>query len=97
MSSRNTYLSPVDRARAPALYRGLRAAAARLAAGERATAALVEAARAEIAPAVDRLDYLEVRDAGTLAPVARVEAPAVMLVAAFVGSTRLIDNLRLPP
>jgi pantoate--beta-alanine ligase len=44
---------------------------------------------------VDRLDYLELRDAETLAPLAAADRPAVMLVAAFVGGTRLIDNVRL--
>jgi pantoate--beta-alanine ligase len=44
---------------------------------------------------VDRLDYLELRDADTLTPIARVDSAAVMLVAAFIGGTRLIDNLRL--
>lgn len=95
MSSRNSYLSPTDRQRATALHRGLRAAQDRFRAGERKAATLVEAARAVIAPAVDRLDYLEVREADSLQSVDEVAAPAVILVAAFVGSTRLIDNLRL--
>jgi pantoate--beta-alanine ligase len=97
MSSRNSYLSPPDRTRAAALYRGLSAARARHAAGERRAPALVEAAAAEIRPAVDRVDYIEVRDAETLAPVDPVDGPAVVLVAAFVGATRLIDNIRLGP
>jgi pantoate--beta-alanine ligase len=44
---------------------------------------------------VDRLDYLELADAATLAPVARVEGPSALLVAAFIGRTRLIDNVRV--
>lgn len=96
LSSRNAYLSPDDRRRAAALSAGLRAARARFQAGERRASVLVEAALAEIAPAVDRLDYLEVRDADTLAPLDLVaERPAVVLTAAYVGGTRLIDNLRL--
>jgi pantoate--beta-alanine ligase len=95
MSSRNAYLSPADRQRATALHRGLARARDAARAGEDAAPRLVELALAEIAPAVDRLDYLEVRDAGSLAPVDRLAGPAVMLVAAFVGGTRLIDNLRL--
>jgi pantoate--beta-alanine ligase len=97
MSSRNSYLSAPDRARAAALYRGLSAARTRHAAGERRAPALIEAAAAEIGPAVDRVDYIEVRDAETLAPVDPVDGPAVVLVAAFVGTTRLIDNVRLGP
>ncbi len=95
MSSRNAYLSPADRQRAAALFRGLTAAAGRHAAGERCASALVEAARAEIATAVDAIDYIEVRNVETLAPVGLVEQPSVILVAAFVGGTRLVDNLRL--
>ncbi len=95
MSSRNVYLSPPDRARAAALNRGLQAARSAAAAGQRDTAALVEAAAAIITPAVDRLDYLEIRAADTLAPLTTLDRPGVILVAAFVGNTRLIDNLRL--
>lgn len=97
MSSRNQYLSPAERQRALALSRGLRAAAARLEAGERDAAALVAVARAALEGQVDAVDYVELRDADTLAPVATVDQPAVLLVAAFVGRTRLIDNLRLGP
>jgi pantoate--beta-alanine ligase len=95
MSSRNVYLSPPERTRAGALYRGLTAAKDALAAGERSVQVLVDRASAIISPAVDRMDYLEVRDVDTLAPMTTVDRPAVMLVAAFVGNTRLIDNLRL--
>jgi pantoate--beta-alanine ligase len=95
MSSRNAYLSPDERGRALALSRGLAAARARAGAGERDVAALVAAARAELDGHVDRVDYVELRDAATLAPVTRLEAEAVLLIAAFVGKTRLIDNARL--
>jgi pantoate--beta-alanine ligase len=95
MSSRNRYLSAPDRQRAAALFGGLSAAKALRAAGEVSGEALIAAARAKILPAVDRLDYLELRDADTLAPIGRAEGASVMLVAAFIGGTRLIDNLRL--
>lgn len=95
MSSRNAYLSPGERARAVALSRGLFAARARYAAGERDTGALVAAATAEIAPAFDRIDYVEVRAAETLAAVDRLQGPGVILAAAFMGTTRLIDNVEL--
>jgi pantoate--beta-alanine ligase len=97
MSSRNVYLAPAERARALSLSRGLRAAQARAAGGERDVAALVAAARAIVTPDVDRLDYLELRDADTLAPLAALDRPAVLAVAAFVGKTRLIDNVQLAP
>lgn len=92
LSSRNVFLSPTARAQALALSRGLFAAHARFQAGERDAAALLQAARAELHAAGLEPEYLELRDAASLAPVARVQADAVVLVAARVGSTRLIDN-----
>jgi pantoate--beta-alanine ligase len=95
MSSRNAYLSPGERARAVAIFRGLCAARTRFRAGERQVAALVQTALDEITADFDRVDYVELRDAESLRPVERVERPAVILAAAFLGTTRLIDNLRL--
>jgi pantoate--beta-alanine ligase len=95
MSSRNAYLSPAERARATAIFAGLAAARDRFAAGERQASALVQTALAPITANVDRIDYLEIRDADTLRPVERLERPAVLLAAVYVGTTRLIDNLRL--
>ncbi|HSQ22556.1 MAG TPA: pantoate--beta-alanine ligase [Coriobacteriia bacterium] len=97
MSSRNVYLSPDERTAATVLYRALRAAEALALAGERDARALVEVMRAEIAtePLVVP-DYAEVADAVTLAPLEALGAsPARALVAARLGSTRLIDNLAL--
>jgi pantoate--beta-alanine ligase len=97
MSSRNAYLTPSERAQAPALSRGLAAAEARFRGGERSAAALVAAAREviETGAPLARVDYLELRDADTLGAIDRVSAPAVLAVAAFLGSTRLIDNALL--
>ena len=96
-SSRNAYLSGVERARAVGLSRALQRAASLIAAGERdshvaAAAALSELARHEIEP-----DYLELVDPETLAPVAQIEAPVLLAVAARVGRARLIDNLIATP
>ena len=95
LSSRNAYLSVSDRQRARALFAGLSAAKDFLDRGERRASVLLNAATAEIAGRVDRLDYLEIRAADDLAPIETIDRPAVILVAAFVGGTRLIDNLRL--
>ena len=96
MSSRNKYLSPEERQRAQALSRALFAARALFTGGERQGATLLDTARAILGPEVTRLDYLELRDSDTLIPVGeRVEGSAVLAVAAFVGRTRLIDNIRL--
>jgi pantoate--beta-alanine ligase len=98
LSSRNALLSPADRVRAAALYRGLQAAKALYGAGERRPGVLVAAARVEIAPHAGSIDYIEVCDAETLAPpdaAVDCERPLIVLVAATVGGTRLIDNMRL--
>jgi pantoate--beta-alanine ligase len=95
MSSRNAYLSPAERGRALAIFEGLSAARERFLAGERGVSALVEATLARMKDRVDRIDYVEIRDADLLRPIERVGGPAVMLIAAHVGATRLIDNMRL--
>lgn len=97
LSSRNAYLSPDERVRALALSRGLFAARALADAGERSAAVLVAAIRAQLAAAAVREDYVEVRDASTLEPLLGLSGTrqARALVAAFVGATRLIDNLAL--
>src|SRR6185436_2844170 len=94
MSSRNSYLSPDNRRRAAALHQGLTAARALRGSGETRPSVLLNAARELIQPKIDSLDYLEIRDATTLAPLPVVDRPAVILVAAFIGGTRLIDNLK---
>ena len=95
LSSRNAYLSPSDRQRAATLFAGLSAAKALVDKGELHVSVLLATAKSEIAARVDRIDYLEVRAAEDLQPLDRIDRPAVMLVAAFVGGTRLIDNLRM--
>ena len=93
LSSRNAYLSPDDRRAALCLSAGLAAAEAAYRAGERDAAALLAAARAPIeAEPRARIDYVELRDAVELTDLARVERPAVLAMAVFVGTTRLIDN-----
>ncbi|MBJ6764796.1 pantoate--beta-alanine ligase [Myxococcaceae bacterium JPH2] len=97
MSSRNAYLSAEQRQRALALSRGLRAAQALYASGTHEVPALVEAVRRELRAADLREDYVEVMDAERLVPLSTV-APgqaARVLVAAFSGATRLIDNMPL--
>ncbi|MBR6471911.1 MAG: pantoate--beta-alanine ligase [Victivallales bacterium] len=95
LSSRNKYLSAEERVRALALSRGLRAAQARYDAGERAAAALREAVLQELQPAADSIDYVDVMARATLRPVALIDQPALLAIAAYIGKTRLIDNLFL--
>lgn len=97
MSSRNTYLDPEQRKRALVLHRSLMRIQKLAEAGEREAAKLVAAGREEFAqdPSV-RLDYLEIVHPDTLDPVKDIFGGALAAVAAFVGNTRLIDNLLLP-
>jgi pantoate--beta-alanine ligase len=93
MSSRNVYLSPQERATAPALHRALTHAARRIAEGEPIGHVMGEG-RGELAAAGFVIDYFEARHAQTLARVARRhEGPIRLLVAARLGATRLIDNI----
>jgi pantoate--beta-alanine ligase len=93
LSSRNVYLSELERGHAPVLYRTLKACAARIEAGEPIEMVLEEG-RAQIELAEFTLDYLEARHALTLEPVASAkDGPIRLLVAATIGTTRLIDNL----
>jgi pantoate--beta-alanine ligase len=96
MSSRNSYLSPDERQRALSLYRGLRAAQERCENGIVDARELVGAVRRELEAGGVREDYVELVDSETLGPIIRVaDRPARLLVAAFAGATRLIDNLEL--
>jgi pantoate--beta-alanine ligase len=93
LSSRNVRLSPGQRQAAPALYRAMKDTAKRLRTGGEIGAAIASGARL-ITEAGFSLDYLEIRHAETLAPIASVEhGPTRILVAATIGNTRLIDNL----
>jgi len=98
MSSRNAYLSPDLRRSALCLYRTIMLVRERYAAGEHDTAVLLAAARELIAtePAAD-IDYLELRDAATLQPVATASDTTLLALAVKIGATRLIDNTMLGP
>ncbi|MBI4508788.1 MAG: pantoate--beta-alanine ligase [Deltaproteobacteria bacterium] len=98
MSSRNAYLSGEERQKALVLSRTLNLAEEMVREGERDAARVLSAARALINSVGGvRIDYVDLRDAVTLAEVARIERPTLLAVAAFVGKTRLIDNRVLTP
>ena len=95
LSSRNAYLSPAERKAAPKLYLVLRDMARQIEAGGRDYRAVATAGREALATAGFRLDYLDICHAGTLDPATVEDAEIVILAAAHLGRTRLIDNLRL--
>jgi pantoate--beta-alanine ligase len=93
MSSRNVYLSAEERQIAPTLHKAMKLSAAKIRAGEDVAAAIAAGA-GMITSAGFALDYLEARHAETLAPIGSPkEGPIRMLVAAKLGTTRLIDNI----
>ena len=98
MSSRNAYLTPEQRKQALVLSRALKQVEKRAAQGEQAADRLIVTGTQTLAeePSV-RLDYFEIVSPDTLDPVADIKQGALVAVAAYVGTTRLIDNLLLPP
>ncbi|MBC3413232.1 pantoate--beta-alanine ligase [Pseudomonas sp. SWRI107] len=95
LSSRNGYLSPEQRAAAPHLYRVLSAMGEAISRGQRDFAALIADGQAQLEAAGFRKDYLEVRHAVTLRPAQADDRELVVIAAAYMGNTRLIDNLYL--
>ena len=93
LSSRNAYLSAHERTVAAALNRVLREVAEAVAGGTPAAEACARGRAALEAAGFSKVDYVEVRDARTLEPVERPRAPARAFAAAWIGRTRLIDNM----
>ncbi len=94
MSSRNQYLTPQERAAAPALNRAMRRAAARIAAAEPVAAALADLRSEVLAAGFRSVDYADLRDAATLEDLPTYDGRAArLLVAAHIGQARLIDNV----
>jgi pantoate--beta-alanine ligase len=96
MSSRNSYLNSEERRRALVLSRSLRKVEGEFAKGERRTPKLIAAGRQVLAQEAQvRIDYFEIVDPDNLDPVEQITTKALVAVAAYVGSTRLIDNTLL--
>ncbi|MCL6700140.1 pantoate--beta-alanine ligase [Pseudomonas sp. T1.Ur] len=95
LSSRNGFLSPEQRAVAPVVYRVLSQIAEAIQQGRRDYPTLIAEQLKQLEAAGLRPDYLEIRHAKTLRPAVSEDRDLVILVAAFLGTTRLIDNLHL--
>ena len=98
LSSRNAYLNATERKSALVLYRALMRAQQLFEQGERSSSSLLAAAKQEFArePSV-RLDYFEIVNPDSLEPAPIFDKPLLVAIAAFVGKTRLIDNILLGP
>jgi pantoate--beta-alanine ligase len=93
LSSRNVYLTPVERAQALVLSRAIRHVESLFASGERRAEALIEAANLAFAAEPEvRIDYIELVDWASLEPIDTAIPGSLFAVAANVGPTRLIDN-----
>lgn len=97
LSSRNTRLSPEERALAPGLSRALFEAAHRLSRGEKPAAVLAEATARIRESGFREVDYVELRGADDLKPMDRLDRPGRLLAAAWMGEVRLIDNVSVEP
>jgi len=95
LSSRNGYLTADERAIAPQLYRIIQGIASAINSGDKDFSALLDAGKGQLQAAGLRPDYLEVREATSLRPATAQDDDLVILAAAFLGKTRLIDNLHL--
>ncbi len=107
MSSRNAYLTATQRTQATAIYKGLQAACSMANSKEMAAAELQEVVRKQLGTAeINRIDYVAVVHPKSLEPlvlldrteqIKQLQLGAIILVAVFVGNTRLIDNIYIPP
>lgn len=95
LSSRNAYLSEAERAQAPQLYHTLQEIAARIAAGETDFAVLEQNAAEKLRNNGWQVDYVAVCRPADLQPARSGDAPLIVLAAARLGNTRLIDNLEI--
>ena len=95
LSSRNQYLSEAERKQAPQLYRELQAIARAVENGNRNYAALEQQAAANLKQAGWQVDYVEIRHAGNLQVAHVGDSELVVLAAARLGNTRLIDNVEI--
>jgi pantoate--beta-alanine ligase len=94
LSSRNAYLTPIERQRAPALYRSLQRAESLIRQGEHYPPAIVEQMRADLHEAgLVGIDYIAIVDAETMQPCDVLRGRVMVALAVHVGSARLIDNV----
>ncbi|MFA5094946.1 MAG: pantoate--beta-alanine ligase, partial [Candidatus Omnitrophota bacterium] len=97
MSSRNVYLSSVERSLAPTIYRALQEARLLIKSGNRDSRRIISGIRRRIAGAADGIDYISIVDTEYLVDVKRIKGEVLVAVAVRFGKTRLIDNIIVRP
>jgi len=97
MSSRNNYLAPPERERAPVLYRALSQGQKLFESGESSAAKIKQEMRKALRNTGVTVDYIEVVDAVQLQPVEKVNRRVVLAGAIWLGNTRLLDNIIIEP
>ena len=97
MSSRNAHLSPTERIRATALCRALHTAQGTASGGQRSGESLLEIVREQLRASEIEPEYVALVDPETFEPIEHLDRPALLVLAARVGATRLIDNITLQP
>lgn len=95
MSSRNHYLTQAERQIAPSLYQCLQSLQSAIEQGRRDFSQLVSQTKRQLADTGFKVDYIEIRSVDTLLNPGHEETELVILAAAFLGKTRLIDNIQL--
>jgi len=95
MSSRNKYLSPDGRRAAPAIYRALQEARLLIKSGNRDAGRIISRIRRRIMPAASKIDYISVVSTKDLKDIKKIKGEALIAVAAWIGKTRLIDNIKV--
>ncbi len=97
MSSRNAYLSPDDRRAAPTVYRALHLARDLIKSGNRDTSKIKSEMRKMLSVAADKIDYISIVDPDDLKDVKKIKGEVLVATAAWIGGTRLIDNIEVKP
>ena len=93
MSSRNTYLSPEEREKAPVLYKSLQFAESMIELGERSSEIIIGEIKRKLKEAGVEIDYIEIVDADTLEKKEKIEGKVLIAGAIYIGKVRLIDNI----
>ena len=97
MSSRNAYLSPDDRRAAPTVYRALQLARDLIKSGNKDTSKIKSEMRKMLSVAADKIDYISIVDPDDLKDVKKIKGEVLVATAAWIGGTRLIDNIEVKP